>query len=173
MSKVRPIPIANAKQQKKMASDDKSTSSASNKSIGKNKPPTQEQILSRFNQLRQEQRSLALKVAELEMELNEHNLVVDTLKEVDANRKCFRMVGGVLVARTVKEVLPALINNKEQLGTVIESLNQQIVSKGKEIQDYREKHNIRIRSQDELLASIAESQQKGAAAQGVLVSNKN
>lgn len=43
------------------------------------------------------------------------SLVIDTLKEVDETRKCFRMVGGVLVERTVKEVLPALENNKEQV----------------------------------------------------------
>lgn len=43
------------------------------------------------------------------------SLVIDTLKEVDPSRKCFRLVGGVLVERTVKEVLPALENNKEQV----------------------------------------------------------
>ena len=42
-------------------------------------------------------------------------LVIDTLKDVDPDRKCFRMVGGVLVERTVKEVLPALVNNREQV----------------------------------------------------------
>ncbi|KAL2771429.1 prefoldin subunit 2, partial [Daubentonia madagascariensis] len=73
-----------------------------------------EQVIAGFNRLRQEQRGLASKAAELEMELNEHSLVIDTLKEVDETRKCYRMVGGVLVERTVKEVLPALENNKEQ-----------------------------------------------------------
>jgi len=45
------------------------------------------------------------------------SLVIDTLKEVDETRKCYRMVGGVLVERTVKEVLPALEGNKEQVST--------------------------------------------------------
>lgn len=48
------------------------------------------------------------------------SLVIDTLKEVDETRRCYRMVGGVLVERTVKEVLPALENNKEQVGEVLE-----------------------------------------------------
>lgn len=43
------------------------------------------------------------------------SLVIDTLKDVDPSRKCFRLVGGVLVERTVKEVLPALESNKEQV----------------------------------------------------------
>jgi hypothetical protein len=41
--------------------------------------------------------------------------VIETLKEVDKDRKCFRMVGGVLVERTVNEVLPALEQNKDQV----------------------------------------------------------
>lgn len=42
-------------------------------------------------------------------------LVIETLKDVTPERKCFRMVGGVLVERTVKDVLPALVNNKDQV----------------------------------------------------------
>ena len=42
-------------------------------------------------------------------------MVIDTLKNVDESRKCFRMVGGILSERTVKEVLPALQNNKNQV----------------------------------------------------------
>jgi len=44
-------------------------------------------------------------------------LVIEALKEVDGDRKCFRMVGGVLVERTVKDVLPAMLNNYEQVVT--------------------------------------------------------
>ena len=43
------------------------------------------------------------------------SLVIEALKDVDPERKCFRMIGGVLVERTVKEVLPALINNHQQV----------------------------------------------------------
>ena len=42
-------------------------------------------------------------------------LVVDVLKGVEGGRRCFRLVGGVLVERTVKEVLPALERNNEQV----------------------------------------------------------
>lgn len=44
--------------------------------------------------------------------------MIETLKDVAPERKCFRMVGGVLVERTVKDVLPALVNNKEQVKNV-------------------------------------------------------
>lgn len=48
-------------------------------------------------------------------------LVIDTLTEAskaDPNRKCFRLIGGVLVERTVKEVLPALQTNLEGVSCV-------------------------------------------------------
>ena len=37
----------------------------------------------------------------------------------------FRMVGGVLVERTVKEVVPALVNNRDKMDKLIETLNNQ------------------------------------------------
>uniref|UniRef100_A0A8C3H9Z2 Prefoldin subunit 2 n=1 Tax=Chrysemys picta bellii TaxID=8478 RepID=A0A8C3H9Z2_CHRPI len=97
----------------KMADSGKSKSAPTAPSTGK--ALTAEQVVAGFNRLRQEQRGLASKAAELELELNEHSLVIDTLREVDPTRKCYRMVGGVLVERTVKEVLPALESNKEQV----------------------------------------------------------
>lgn len=38
-------------------------------------------------------------------------LVIDSISPLEPERKCFRMVGGVLVERTIKEVLPALETN--------------------------------------------------------------
>ncbi|CAN8013656.1 unnamed protein product [Ixodes persulcatus] len=80
------------------------------------KRQSQEQgIVDGFNQLRQEQRSLTAKLVELEMDLNEHNLVAEALQKVDGDRRCYRMVGGVLVERTVKDILPAVMQNKDNV----------------------------------------------------------
>ncbi|XP_067328745.1 prefoldin subunit 2 [Anolis sagrei] len=135
-----------------------------------------EQVVAGFNRLRQEQRGLASKAAELEMELNEHKLVIETLREVDATRKCYRMVGGVLVERTVKEVLPALESNKEQIHKIIETLSQQLQAKGRELNEFREKHNIRLMGEDDTKggAGAAKEGAEGGGAKpsaaGVLVS---
>ncbi|KAJ1080825.1 hypothetical protein NDU88_001014 [Pleurodeles waltl] len=135
---------------------------------------TAEQVVAGFNRLRQEQRGMASKAAELEMELNEHSLVIDTLKEVDPSRKCYRMVGGVLVERTVKEVLPALESNKDQINKIIESLNVQLQTKGKELNEFREKHNIRVMGEDERKQPAKESGNGSSGSKttsaGVLVS---
>lgn len=47
-------------------------------------------------------------------------IVIETLQDVSPERKCFRMVGGVLVERTVTEILPALVNNKEQVSSQVD-----------------------------------------------------
>ncbi|EFN77424.1 prefoldin subunit 2 [Harpegnathos saltator] len=127
-----------------MASEKKSTK-ASSKDAKSN-----EQILSEFQTLRNEQRMMANKLSEMEMELNEHKIVIDTLKNVDPKKKCYRMIGGVLCERIVEDVMPALVINKEQLMKVIDTLNDQLTKKGIEINEYKEKHNIRIRGQDDM-----------------------
>ncbi|XP_069797265.1 prefoldin subunit 2 [Narcine bancroftii] len=131
--------------------------------------PSPEQVLAGFNRLRQEQRRLVGKGAELEQELAEHGLVIDTLVEVDPSRKCYRMVGGVLVERTVKEVLPALENNRQQVMKLIEKLNSQIQSKGRELTEYREKYNIRLMNEEDRSARDTDSSGKSTGT-GVLVS---
>ncbi|XP_067835005.1 prefoldin subunit 2 [Heptranchias perlo] len=128
-----------------------------------------EQVLAGFNKLRQEQRGLAGKGAELEQEVAEHGLVIETLTDVDPGRKCYRMVGGVLVERTVKEVLPALENNKQQLVKLIETLNTQLQSKGRELNEYRANYNIRLMNEEEKAARESESGGR-AGGTGVLVS---
>lgn len=44
-----------------------------------------------------------------------YRVVIDTLKGVSGERKCYRMIGGVLIERTVADVLPDLAGNIEQV----------------------------------------------------------
>ncbi|KAM6909533.1 prefoldin subunit 2 [Xenentodon cancila] len=160
-----------------MAANSSSTGSKSGSSGGKQSGPSAEQVVATFQRMRQEQRSMASKSAELEMDINEHNLVIDTLKEVDPSRKCFRLVGGVLVERTVKEVLPALENNKETISKIVESINSQMQAKGRELTEYRERYNIRLvgegegEAQGPSAAASRDSEGSGSkSGTGVLVS---
>lgn len=52
-------------------------------------------------------------------------LVLETLKPLPGERKCFRMINGVLVERTVKDVLPALQTNSDGLKRVLDELVKQ------------------------------------------------
>ncbi len=140
--------------------------SANSKKKSKNEI-SQNEIVGKFNQLRQEQRMLASKYSELEMDVSEHNTVIETLKAVDGDRKCFRSVGGILVERTVKDVLPALLNNKIQIQTLLKTLEAQLRSKGEELVKFKEEHNIKLKGERDAPSAKEESGPKPSS--GVLV----
>ncbi|XP_006615737.1 probable prefoldin subunit 2 [Apis laboriosa] len=146
---------------------------ASDKKSGKSSKGTKSttEILSEFQILRNEQRAMANKLSEMEMELNEHKIVIDTLKNIDPKRKCYRMTGGVLCERTVEDVMPALITNKEQLIKVIDTLNDQLTKKGIEINEFKEKHNIRIRGQQDVQQRQGEDKDSKEAKRSAVVVN--
>lgn len=80
--------------------------------------PTERQIIDTYQKLNQELQMLAAKLNDLDIKAQEHQLVHNALEPLDKNRKCFRLVGGVLVERTVSEVLPVLNMNGSQLAQV-------------------------------------------------------
>ncbi|KAM7537058.1 hypothetical protein Aperf_G00000060677 [Anoplocephala perfoliata] len=114
----------------------------------KGKPLTEEQIVEGFQKLRYEQRAIANKITSLEMDQREHNMVIKVLKGVDAERKCFRLIDGVLVERQVKHVLPALEANEKKMSEALEALRRQFEEKGVQLQVYKEEHKIRLAGED-------------------------
>merc|ERR1711970_737579 len=95
----------------------------------KTKMSSKEEIVQGFLQLCQMQRQLHQKLAEIKQERGEHELVADSLRKAEPERKAWRLVGGVLTERTVGEVLPALEKQIENLSTVIKTLEEQMDSK--------------------------------------------
>ncbi|KAE9381787.1 Prefoldin beta-like protein [Stipitochalara longipes BDJ] len=87
---------------------------------------------------------IAQKIGDVEQEAEEHKLVLETLEPLPADRKCFRMINGVLVERTVKDVVPALRTNSEGLRKVLEDLVKQYNSKQTEMEKWKKKNNIQV-----------------------------
>jgi len=52
------------------------------------------------------------------------------------------MVGGVLVQRTVGEVLPAVTQNKETLGQNIATLEAEVQERNKQITEFAREHGL-------------------------------
>ena len=70
---------------------------------------SQEAVVHRYRLLQNDVQMLTSKSTELELERQEHDLVLDALNNCgDDKRRCFRLVGGVLVERTVGEVKTAV-----------------------------------------------------------------
>lgn len=102
--------------------------------------------------------------------------VIDTLKTIDGNRKCFRLIGGVLCESKVETVLPQLTDSKGQLEKLIESMNEQLTKKGSDINQFREKHNIRFEGMPKEAVPTSEPKVEDKPAKDnrtVLVVNEN
>ncbi|XVE99457.1 hypothetical protein REPUB_Repub03eG0199400 [Reevesia pubescens] len=137
-------------------------------SKSESKEPVNEQVVANmYGSMRSELNQIYSKITELEMEVSEHSLVINAIQPLDPSRRCYRMIGGVLVERTIKEVLPAVQRNKEGLEEVIARLNEALEKKKKEIADFEAKYEIRIKKSDSDVKD--ESSKKEGSAQGVLV----
>lgn len=64
-------------------------------------------------------------------------LVLETLDPLPGDRKCFRLINGVLVERTVKDVVPALRTNAEGLKKVLDDLVKQYKAKQDELEKWK------------------------------------
>lgn len=114
----------------------------------KSKPPplTAQEIQQNYSNSQSELQALASKIGELEQEAEEHSLVLSTLHEAlaqEPDRKCFRLIGGVLVERTVKDVVPALQTNQEGIRKVISGLADQYKTKEEDFESFKQDYNIR------------------------------
>ncbi|EIE27826.1 hypothetical protein COCSUDRAFT_83446 [Coccomyxa subellipsoidea C-169] len=125
---------------------------------------TEQAIINRFQELRQELSVLSGRANELASESHEHDLVLKALEPMDGDRKCYRVVGEILVERTVAEVKPAVKGNKEQLDAVVERLLKQLEVKKKDLSDFQERYKIRIKGEDELPMQ----QKEKSTSQGIL-----
>jgi hypothetical protein len=70
-----------------------------------------EVILATYKKLSTDCQAIASKISELKTEADEHRLVIDLLKDLEPERKAFRLIGGVLVERTVGEFSPVVAEN--------------------------------------------------------------
>ncbi|KAG7355423.1 prefoldin subunit domain containing protein [Nitzschia inconspicua] len=96
----------------------------------------------RYRELVSECNQLMGKVADLESDLVEHLLVEDTLKPLDGGRRAYRLVGDVLVERSVAEVLPSITKNKEHLDATIHAMKERLSLRQKEAADLKAKYNF-------------------------------
>lgn len=64
-------------------------------------------------------------------------MVLESLTPVPRDRKCFRLINGVLVERTVGDVVPALETNAEGLRSVLEGLVKEYKKKQEEMDKWK------------------------------------
>ena len=85
----------------------------------------------------------------LQQEKKENILVLETLEKLDSKRKCWRSIGGVLVERTVGEIIPALKRrNDDELTVKLKSMEEKMNIKQKEVFEYEKAVGINTPQRD-------------------------
>ncbi|KAF8360725.1 pfd-2, partial [Pristionchus pacificus] len=112
----------------------------------------QKAIVEHFQKLRDEQASVVSEISRVEEEIREFDRVLKLLNELDGDRTCHHLVSDSLVEMKVKEIVPFLTNNHNMLSQLKDSLNENLVVKGKELNAHKEKHNIRFITEKEAMA---------------------
>ncbi|PWY73970.1 prefoldin subunit 2 [Aspergillus eucalypticola CBS 122712] len=100
-------------------------------------PKRQQELQLQYSNYKNTLQQLAQKIGDIEQEAEEHKLVIETLDPLPKDRKCFRMVNGVLVERTVEDVLPSLKTNSDGLKQVLEELLKQYKSKQTDLDNWK------------------------------------
>lgn len=65
------------------------------------------------------------------------------MEPLSGDRKCFRLINGVLVERTVKDIVPALKTNQEGLRMVLDDLVKQYKTKQDDLEKWKVSHRPR------------------------------
>ena len=111
--------------------------------------------------------TLRRQIAELENDLNEHDLVTSTLKPMEESRKAYRLVGSVLVERTVGEVLPAVVEGQKNIQMALDMYKKDLGQREQAAGEWKIKYGIK--TQDEIARTQQRAQQAGGGGQqGVL-----
>ncbi|OMJ17442.1 putative prefoldin subunit 2 [Smittium culicis] len=65
------------------------------------------------------------------------------MEPLEPERTCFRLINGVLLERSVQEVLPALKTNRDGISKVIAAIMEQYKKKETEFMEFQKKNNIK------------------------------
>lgn len=107
-------------------------------------------ILAHYRRLQSESTTLSTKLGELEQEVNEHTIVLEKIKPLDPDRIGYRLIGGVLVEKPLKEIIPAVEQNEVGIRAVVKQLGQRLEAKELETRAWKEKYNIRLQTEKEV-----------------------
>ncbi|VDN51112.1 unnamed protein product [Dracunculus medinensis] len=116
-----------------------------------------EAVVNEFQKLREQQRELIIEVARVEEDRREHKRVLDALETMEDDANCYRLIGGSLVQYQVVAIRPILSTNLAGLEKLCTSLKDQLEQKGKELDDYSNKHNIHFITDREIYEMESES----------------
>lgn len=111
-----------------------------------------ELILNTYKNMVAECQQMATKIGELTLERDEHGLVLEQLNKLEGDRRAYRLVGGVLVERTVAEVLPPVQQNYDGISQLVATIDANLKKKDLDTKEFKKKYGIMTQSEREAMS---------------------
>eukprot|EP00607_Mallomonas_marina_P010620 CAMPEP_0182422320 /NCGR_PEP_ID=MMETSP1167-20130531/7979_1 /TAXON_ID=2988 /ORGANISM="Mallomonas Sp, Strain CCMP3275" /LENGTH=123 /DNA_ID=CAMNT_0024600287 /DNA_START=149 /DNA_END=520 /DNA_ORIENTATION=- len=108
-----------------------------------------ESIISKYKEMVSRCSGTANKITELNISKEEHRLVEENLSKLNSDRKAFRLVGGILVERTVGEILPVVSQNYAGITQLVETLEGNLKKLNEETRAHKLKYGIMTQAERE------------------------
>lgn len=112
---------------------------------------TPEQIVGTYKEMRGVVSQMADKIAELELQYNEHTLVINTMEPMAPERKAFHLINGVLVQLSVGEILPIVTSRKDGLKSALVQHHQALRQQEKKTSAWKTKYGIQTQQEREMM----------------------
>ncbi|ODV69223.1 Prefoldin [Hyphopichia burtonii NRRL Y-1933] len=101
-----------------------------------------------YNKYQEQVSGMQSQLGDLTSQLQEHIIVEKSLTSIPPNkregRKCFKMIGGVLVNKLVDEVIKILNDDMKVLEKTKTTLEQTLVDTRKEMEKWMKNNNVKV-----------------------------
>ena len=123
----------------------------------------------KYQQLSSESQALVGRLMEVEDEKRENELVLEQISKLEDDRKCWRLINGIMFEKTKAQVVPELTAMIANLGQVQKQINQTLISLKQEMIQLEQAYSsIMEQAKKRNNAQIA-AQESARGAGGVLV----
>eukprot|EP00008_Paramoeba_atlantica_P007643 CAMPEP_0201484328 /NCGR_PEP_ID=MMETSP0151_2-20130828/8529_1 /ASSEMBLY_ACC=CAM_ASM_000257 /TAXON_ID=200890 /ORGANISM="Paramoeba atlantica, Strain 621/1 / CCAP 1560/9" /LENGTH=107 /DNA_ID=CAMNT_0047867953 /DNA_START=1 /DNA_END=324 /DNA_ORIENTATION=+ len=85
------------------------------------------------------------KVAEVDAEKNQTEMTLEALRNMEAERRCHRLVDGILIEGTARDTIPELEDATTQMERLLKILQEQLERKSQALREYAAEHNLEER----------------------------
>lgn len=101
-----------------------------------------------YNRFKEVISELESQLSNISTQLQEHGIVDNTLTKIEPEkrqgRKCFKMIGGVLVEKSVDDVIKILAEEIKTLKDQRSKLEEELGKNRKELESWMKKHNVKV-----------------------------
>uniref|UniRef100_A0A7S0LVU9 Prefoldin subunit 2 n=1 Tax=Cryptomonas curvata TaxID=233186 RepID=A0A7S0LVU9_9CRYP len=112
--------------------------------VGQDTSDQDKALLDQLQGMKNECNVIAQRISSLEQERDDHDVVQAILGDFPPARRCYRSVGGILMERTVADVVPEIRSEWGKLSKAIQELANLAQEKHRAIEAFQAEHSIRI-----------------------------